>query len=98
MGLLFSISNFFTKKSSLANKWMSFSYSNSALEKMNFPPMALNNLFQISAQWSDLAPFIGNGSKVKIISEIKVSRFNYHMQIYLGFTKFKFCLPRSELT
>ena len=33
VGLLFSISNFFTKKSPLANKWMSFSYSNSALKK-----------------------------------------------------------------
>ena len=33
MGLVFSISNFFIKKSSLANKWMSFSYSNSALVK-----------------------------------------------------------------
>ena len=31
VGLVFSISNFFIKKSSLANKWMSFSYSNSAL-------------------------------------------------------------------
>ena len=31
MGLVFSISNFFIKESSLANKWMSFSYSNSAL-------------------------------------------------------------------
>ena len=33
MGLVFSISNFFHNKSSLANKWMSFSFSNSALEK-----------------------------------------------------------------
>ena len=31
VGLVFSISNFFIKKSSLANRWMSFSYSNSAL-------------------------------------------------------------------
>ena len=31
MGLVFSISNFFIKKSSMANKWMSFSFSNSAL-------------------------------------------------------------------
>ena len=31
VGLVFSISNFFIKKSSLANKWMSFSYSSSAL-------------------------------------------------------------------
>ena len=31
VGLVFSISNFFIKKSSLANKWMTFSYSNSAL-------------------------------------------------------------------
>ena len=33
MGLVFSLSNFFIKKSSLANKWMSFSYSNSALQQ-----------------------------------------------------------------
>ena len=31
VGLVSSISNFFIKKSSLANKWMSFSYSNLAL-------------------------------------------------------------------
>ena len=31
VGLVFSISNFFIRKSSLASKWMSFSYSNSAL-------------------------------------------------------------------
>ena len=31
VGLVFSISNFFIKKSSLASKWISFSYSNSAL-------------------------------------------------------------------
>ena len=31
VGLDFSISNFFIKKSSLANKWMSFNYGNSAL-------------------------------------------------------------------
>ena len=31
VALIFSISNVFVKKSSLANKWMSFSYSNSAL-------------------------------------------------------------------
>ena len=29
--LVFSISNFFIQKSSLANKWISFSYSKSAL-------------------------------------------------------------------
>ena len=31
VGLVFSISNFFIKESSLANKWMSFTYSNSAI-------------------------------------------------------------------
>ena len=60
--------------------------------------MTLNIFFKVSDQWSDLTPFIGNGSKVKITSEIKVSLFNYHTPIYLGFTKFEFCLPRSELT
>ena len=33
VGLVFSISNCFIKKSYLANEWMSFSYSNSALEQ-----------------------------------------------------------------
>ena len=32
VGLVFSISNFFINKSSLANKWMSFSFRNSALD------------------------------------------------------------------
>ena len=37
--------------------------------KQNFPPMTLvNNLF---AQESDLAPFIGNATKVEIPFEIK---------------------------
>ena len=31
----------------------------------------MNNLFKFSAQGMDLATFIGNGTKVKILSEIK---------------------------
>ena len=38
-------------------------------ESLNFP--SLNNLFKFSAQGRDLAPFFGNGLKVKIPSEIK---------------------------
>jgi hypothetical protein len=34
VGLVFSISNFFINKFALANLWMSFSCSNSALEKI----------------------------------------------------------------
>ena len=35
---------------------------------LNFPP--LENLFKFSAQGSNLAPFVGNGTEVKILSEI----------------------------
>ena len=41
------------------------------VENLNFPPITVNNLFKFSDQGSDLAPFIGNGTKVKIPSEIK---------------------------
>ena len=33
VGLVFSISSFFIKKSTLANEWMSFIYSDSALNE-----------------------------------------------------------------
>ena len=46
MGLVFSISSIFIKKSSLANKWMSFSYSNSALVK--FFTMDINHDFNLT--------------------------------------------------
>ena len=34
-------------------------------------PLTANNLFKFSAQGSDLVPFVGNLTKVKIPSEIK---------------------------
>ena len=37
----------------------------------NFPPFSVNNLFKFSTQGSDLEPFVGNGTEVKIPSEIK---------------------------
>ena len=40
-------------------------------ENSNFPPSSINNLLKFSAQGRDLAYFVGNGSKVKIPSEIK---------------------------
>ena len=40
-------------------------------DNLNFPPITVNNLFKFSTQGSDLAPFIGNGTKVKIPYEIK---------------------------
>ena len=40
-------------------------------ENSNFPPSSVNNLLKFSAQGRDLAYFVGNGSKVKIPSEIK---------------------------
>ena len=38
---------------------------------LNFLLFTVNNLFKFSDQGSDLAPFIGNGTNVKIPSEIK---------------------------
>ena len=40
-------------------------------ESLNFPPFTVNNYFKLSVQGSDLAPFLGNGTKVKAPSEIK---------------------------
>ena len=40
-------------------------------ESLNFPPFTVNNLIKFSAQGRDFAPFLGNGTKVKIASEIK---------------------------
>ena len=47
MGLVFSISNFFTNKTSVANKWMSFSSSNLALEGKPFTCMFVNIILNI---------------------------------------------------
>ena len=41
-------------------------------ESLNLPPFTVNNLFKLSAQGRDLAPFVGNGTKVQIFSEIKL--------------------------
>ena len=38
---------------------------------MNLPPITVNNLFELTAQESDLAPFIGNWTKEKTPSKIK---------------------------
>ena len=54
VGLVFSISNFFIKKSSLANKWMSFSYSN----------LALRIVLNFVAHESPCHTFILNSKKV----------------------------------
>ena len=40
-------------------------------QNFNFLTITGNNLFKFSAQESDLAPFVDNGTKVKIPSEIK---------------------------
>ena len=40
-------------------------------ENLNVLPITVNNLFKFSARKSDLAPFVGNGTKVKTSSEIK---------------------------
>ena len=45
-------------------------------KNLNLPPIKVNKLFIFSAQRSDLAPFIGNGTKVKIHSEIKPPLFH----------------------
>ena len=41
------------------------------IREFKFATQAVDNLFKFSAQESDLAPFIGNGTKFKIPSEIK---------------------------
>jgi hypothetical protein len=38
---------------------------------LDFPPFTVNKLFKFSAQGSDLATFVGNRTKIKILSEIK---------------------------
>ena len=43
----------------------------SRAENLNFPPITVNNLFNFSAQESNLANFDGNRPKVKIPSDIK---------------------------
>ena len=40
-------------------------------ENLNFLLLTVNNVFKFSAQGSNLTPFIGNGTKVKIPSEIE---------------------------
>ena len=40
--------------------------------EQRFPPFTVNYLVKFSAQGRDLAPFFGNGTKVKIPSEIKL--------------------------
>ena len=40
-------------------------------ENWNFSPLTVNNLFKFSTQWSNLTPFVGNGTEVKRLSEIK---------------------------
>ena len=42
----------------------------SCAENLNFPPLTVDSLDKFSAQESDLA-IVGNGTKVKIPSEIK---------------------------
>ena len=60
MALVFYISYFFVKKSHLANKWMSFSYSNSALEEREFQFVYICSLLSKT-------PFVRkqNGSKLQ---------------------------------
>ena len=38
--------------------------------ELNFPALTINNLFKVFAHGSNLAPFVGNGTEVKILSEI----------------------------
>jgi hypothetical protein len=68
MGLVFSI-----KKSSLANKWISFSYSNSALVKLVFWSFCLNSNTGLEEpgargafvpQWQISQPFFQPGEQI----------------------------------
>ena len=40
-------------------------------ENLNFPPLTVNSLFKFSALESNLAHIVGNGTEVKLFSEIK---------------------------
>jgi hypothetical protein len=43
----------------------------------------MGNKNKFSAQESDLAPFVGNGTKVKIPSEIKLPLIKMELRFYL---------------
>ena len=49
---------------------------------LNLPPFTVNNLFKFSAQGRKLAPFFGNGTKVKIpsknLANFKADFFYWH--------------------
>ena len=50
-------------------------------ESLNLPPFTVNNLFKFFAQGVNLTPFFGNGTKVKILSEVKPPlTFNIHFK------------------
>jgi hypothetical protein len=53
---------------------------------LNFPFTTVNNLFKFSAQRTDLAPYIGNGTKVKIPFEIKPPlQVAHYLKIFFSF-------------
>ena len=67
-------------------------------ESLNFPPFTVNNLFKFSAQGRDLAPFFGNGIKVKIPSEIKPPLYSTDISSLQLFFGSHSCMIRCSAT
>ena len=63
--------SFFVRKFNAAQKKCQITILSRKFELSTHSTKQLTYLFKFSAQGSDLAPFIGNGTKVKIFSEIK---------------------------
>ena len=60
--------------------------------KFEFPSKTVNNLlFKFSAQESNLAPFVGDGNKVKITSEIKPPLLKYTKDYSVNWKKIILC-------
>ena len=65
-------------------------------ENLNFSPITVSNLFKSSAQWNNLALFVGNGTKVKIPSEIKPPLTGHLRPMKIKSIRSKFPLPLVE--
>ena len=98
------ISNFFSFWSPLPTK---VAKSLPWAEYLIFPPIAVNNLFKFSAQGSNLTPFIGNGTKFQIPSEIKppltknllaydILRLHIYLGTYIYFPHRRYCIHMRD--
>ena len=76
-------------------------------EGLNLPPITVNNFFICSVQGSNLAPFIGNGTKVKIPLEINsplvknllaydILRLHIYLGTYIYFPHRRYCIHMRD--